>query len=81
MKTENVKAQMRKGVLEFCILSILSRDDAYASDIIAEMISDNAEYREFIRKDYLNHGLLVAKATKKPMRKKVYMKCIMNSVS
>ena len=37
MKTENVKAQMRKGVLEFCILSILSRDDAYASDIIAEL--------------------------------------------
>lgn len=34
MKTENVKAQMRKGVLEFCILSILSRGDAYASDII-----------------------------------------------
>lgn len=37
MKTENVKAQMRKGVLEFCILSILSRDDAYASDIINEL--------------------------------------------
>lgn len=37
MKTENVKAQMRKGVLEFCILSILSRGDAYASDIIKEL--------------------------------------------
>ncbi len=37
MKTENVKAQMRKGVLEFCILSILSRGDAYASDIINEL--------------------------------------------
>jgi DNA-binding PadR family transcriptional regulator len=37
MKPENVKAQMRKGVLEFCILSILSRGDAYASDIIAEL--------------------------------------------
>jgi PadR family transcriptional regulator PadR len=37
MKTENVKAQMRKGVLEFCILSILSRGDAYTSDIINEL--------------------------------------------
>jgi PadR family transcriptional regulator PadR len=37
MNTENVKAQMRKGVLEFCILSILSRGDAYASDIIKKL--------------------------------------------
>jgi len=34
MDFENVKAQMRKGVLEFCILSILSRGDAYATDIL-----------------------------------------------
>ena len=31
---ENVKAQMRKGVLEYCILSVLAEGDAYASDII-----------------------------------------------
>jgi PadR family transcriptional regulator PadR len=37
MNIENVKAQMRKGVLEFCILSILSRGDAYASDIIKKL--------------------------------------------
>jgi PadR family transcriptional regulator, regulatory protein PadR len=37
MKIENAKAQMRKGVLEFCILSILSKGDAYASDIINEL--------------------------------------------
>ena len=37
MNLENVKAQMRKGVLEFCILSILSRGDAYASDIIKRL--------------------------------------------
>ena len=30
----NTKAQMRKGVLEFCILSILNQRDAYTSDII-----------------------------------------------
>jgi PadR family transcriptional regulator PadR len=37
MNPENAKAQMRKGVLEFCILSVLSRGDAYASDIINEL--------------------------------------------
>ncbi len=37
MKIENAKAQMRKGVLEYCILSVLSRGDAYASDIIHDM--------------------------------------------
>ncbi|MBN2524149.1 MAG: PadR family transcriptional regulator [Bacteroidales bacterium] len=34
MKVENSKAQMRKGILEYCILSILDQGDAYASDII-----------------------------------------------
>ena len=34
MNSDNAKAQMRKGVLEFCILLILSKNDAYASDII-----------------------------------------------
>jgi PadR family transcriptional regulator PadR len=34
MNLENAKAQMRKGLLEYCILSILSKNDAYASDII-----------------------------------------------
>ncbi len=31
---ENNKAQMRKGILEYCILSIISRDKVYASDIL-----------------------------------------------
>jgi PadR family transcriptional regulator, regulatory protein PadR len=34
MNSDNAKAQMRKGVLEYCILLILSRNDVYASDII-----------------------------------------------
>ena len=34
---ENTQAQMRKGVLEFCILSILSHKEVYPSDIIARM--------------------------------------------
>ncbi|MEL0026114.1 MAG: PadR family transcriptional regulator [Schleiferiaceae bacterium] len=41
MKIENTKAQMRKGVLEYCILGILSNGDAYASDIIEHL--KNAE--------------------------------------
>jgi len=35
MKIENTKAQMRKGILEFCILSILQRGDAYTSEILS----------------------------------------------
>lgn len=34
---DNVKSQMRKGVLEYCILSILRKNDAYASSLIAEL--------------------------------------------
>ena len=34
MNVENSKAQMRKGILEYCILLILSDEDAYATDII-----------------------------------------------
>lgn len=37
MNLENVKQQMRKGILEFCILSILSRGDAYPSEIIEKL--------------------------------------------
>ncbi len=37
MNVENAKAQMRKGILEYCILSILSHGDAYASDIIKQL--------------------------------------------
>ncbi|MCF8359561.1 MAG: PadR family transcriptional regulator [Prolixibacteraceae bacterium] len=37
MKIENTKAQMRKGVLEYCILEILSKKPAYTSNIIDEM--------------------------------------------
>ncbi len=34
MKIENTKAQMRKGVLEYCILLVLNGKPLYASDII-----------------------------------------------
>ena len=38
---ENVRSQMRKGVLEYCILSILSRREAYASNILDELKAAN----------------------------------------
>ena len=38
---ENVRAQMRKGVLEYCILCILSRKEAYASSILEELKTAN----------------------------------------
>ncbi len=37
MKIENAKAQMRKGVLEFCILSLTQDKDMYSSDIISSL--------------------------------------------
>ena len=37
MNIENTQSQMRKGVLEFCILSIIQREEAYPSVIIEEM--------------------------------------------
>jgi len=37
MNIEKTKAQMRKGVLELCILSIMKENEAYASDIIVQM--------------------------------------------
>ena len=37
MNIENVKAQMRKGVLEYCILTLLKNKDSYASDIINKL--------------------------------------------
>lgn len=37
MIVENTQTQMRKGILEYCILSIIARGEIYASDIIAEL--------------------------------------------
>ncbi|MEJ7780776.1 MAG: PadR family transcriptional regulator [Daejeonella sp.] len=37
MIVENTQTQMRKGILEYCILSIISRREIYASDIISEL--------------------------------------------
>lgn len=38
---ENTKVQMRKGILEFCILGIISRGEVYASDILDALKNAN----------------------------------------
>lgn len=37
MNASNTQIQMRKGLLEFCILHIISRGEVYASDLIEEL--------------------------------------------
>jgi len=39
MKLENAKAQMRKGLLELCVLSLVSDEEMYPSDIIKKLKS------------------------------------------
>ena len=39
MNLENTKVQMRKGILEYCILNIISRGEVYASDMLEELTS------------------------------------------
>jgi PadR family transcriptional regulator, regulatory protein PadR len=41
MDLENAKAQMRKGVLELCILAIAANEEVYPSDIIARLKSND----------------------------------------
>ena len=41
MNIDNTSSQMRKGILEFCILSIIKQGEAYPSDIIEKMKSAN----------------------------------------
>lgn len=37
ISTENITSQMRKGILEYCILLIINKKPAYVSDIISEL--------------------------------------------
>ncbi|KKQ54498.1 MAG: transcriptional regulator, PadR-like protein family [Candidatus Falkowbacteria bacterium GW2011_GWC2_38_22] len=52
INTENTKAQMRKGILEFCILLIIARGKAYTMNII---------------KDLKKSGLIVVEGTIYPL--------------
>ena len=37
MNLENTQVQMRKGILEFCVMKVISRGEVYASDMIGEL--------------------------------------------
>lgn len=37
MNMENTQVQMRKGILEYCILHIIARGEVYATDMIDEL--------------------------------------------
>jgi PadR family transcriptional regulator PadR len=39
MNVENTQSQMRKGILEYCILGILNRNEAYPSEILEQLRS------------------------------------------
>jgi PadR family transcriptional regulator PadR len=41
INVENTKVQMRKGILEFCILGIIARGEVYASDILESLKGAN----------------------------------------
>lgn len=73
---DNVRAQMRKGVLEYCILCILDKREAYASVIIDELkavnmiVVEGTLYPLLIRQK--NQGLLTYRweeSTQGPPRK------------
>lgn len=46
MDIQNTQSQMRKGVLEFCILSIIMQGEVYPSDIVDKMKESNMHILE-----------------------------------
>jgi PadR family transcriptional regulator PadR len=46
MDIQNTQSQMRKGVLEFCILSIIRQGEVYPSDIVEQMKRANLHILE-----------------------------------
>lgn len=46
MDIQNTQSQMRKGVLEFCILSIIKQGEVYPSDIVEKMKAANLHILE-----------------------------------
>jgi len=67
---DNIKSQMRKGFLEYCILSILSKKDAYPTSIISELkeanmiVVEGTLYPLLIREK--NQGLLTYRWEESP---------------
>lgn len=46
MDLQNTQSQMRKGVLEFCILSVIRQGEVYPSDIVEKMKGANLQILE-----------------------------------
>ncbi|HTN17123.1 MAG TPA: PadR family transcriptional regulator [Chitinophagaceae bacterium] len=46
MNIDNTQSQMRKGILEFCILSIIKRNESYPSEIVEQMKAANLQVLE-----------------------------------
>jgi PadR family transcriptional regulator, regulatory protein PadR len=46
MNLDNTQSQMKKGIFEFCILSIIKKGEAYPSDIVEEMKAANLQILE-----------------------------------
>ena len=74
--TENIRQQMRKSLIEYCILLVLSKDEAYASTILDRLkdagmtIVEGTLYPLLIRQK--NQGLLTYRweeSTQGPPRK------------
>ena len=74
--TENVRSQLRKGVLEYCILCLLAKEDAYASSLLTQLkdanmiVVEGTLYPMLIRQK--NQGLLTYRweeSTQGPPRK------------
>ena len=67
---ENVRTQMRRGVLEYCILCILSKNDSYATSILSELkearmiVVEGTIYPLLIRQK--NQGLLTYRWEESP---------------
>ena len=68
--SENVRSQMRKGVLEYCILCLLAKEDSYASSIINSLkavnmiVVEGTLYPLLIRQK--NQGLLTYRWEESP---------------
>ena len=68
--TENVRSQLRKGVLEYCILCLLAKEDAYASSLLTQLkdanmiVVEGTLYPMLIRQK--NQGLLTYRWEESP---------------
>ena len=80
MSSENFKIQLRKGLLEFCILQVLSKDKLYTSEIIDRLnkskinVVEGTVYPLLSRlknKEYIDNDWI--ESSQRPPRKYFYL--------